>query len=145
MAVVTIGEPVQRASQLPGAILTRLATSHIRVGTFQFLAARRDVAGLRLLTDYPIDRHYPQFADVRGTYLEFVRAVIDSQAALIAWWQRVGLIHGVMNTDKMAISGERIDYGPCAFMNADDSDTERHVGLKTEHDLRSKCRFGRPA
>jgi len=123
LAVVTTGEPVQRASQLPGAILTRVATSHIRVGTFQYLAARQDVASLRLLADYAIDRHYPQLADVPGMYLGFVRAVMDRQAALIAQWQLVGFIHGVMNTDNMAISGETIDYGPCAFMNAYDPDT----------------------
>lgn len=123
LAVVTTGEPVQRASTLQGAILTRVAASHIRVGTFQYLAARGDEAGVRVLADYAIERHYPQLADASGKYLEFARAVMDRQAALIARWQLVGFIHGVMNTDNMAISGETIDYGPCAFMNAYDQNT----------------------
>ncbi|HEX4146168.1 MAG TPA: YdiU family protein [Pirellulales bacterium] len=123
LAVVTTGEPVQRASRLQGAILTRVAASHIRVGTFQYLAARQDEASLRLLADYVIDRHYPQLADAPGKYLDLFRAVMDRQAALIARWQLVGFIHGVMNTDNMSISGETIDYGPCAFMNAYDPDT----------------------
>jgi serine/tyrosine/threonine adenylyltransferase len=122
LAIVTTGEPVQRESRLPGAILTRVAASHIRVGTFQYFAARNDAANLRVLADYTIDRHYPQFAGDPGKYLGFVRAVIDRQAALIARWQLVGFIHGVVNTDNMAISGETIDYGPCAFMNAYDQD-----------------------
>jgi len=123
LAVVTTGEPVHRAKQLPGAILTRVAASHIRVGTFQYLAARRDETNLRILADYVLNRHYPQIADGPGKYLELLRAVIERQAALIAQWQLVGFIHGVMNTDNMAISGETIDYGPCAFMNAYDPDT----------------------
>lgn len=123
LAVVTTGEPVYRASELPGAILTRVASSHIRVGTFQYLAARQDVASVRLLADYAIERHYPQLADARDKYLELVRTVSDRQASLIATWQLVGFIHGVMNTDNMAISGETIDYGPCAFMNAYDPNT----------------------
>lgn len=118
LAVVTTGEPVYRAAALPGAILTRVAASHIRVGTFEYLAARQDNANLRVLADYTIDRHYPQVADAPQKYLEFFRAVGDRQASLIAQWQSVGFIHGVMNTDNMAISGETIDYGPCAFMNA---------------------------
>ncbi len=130
LAVVTTGEQVQRATRLPGAILTRVAASHIRVGTFQYLAARGDEASLRVLADYAIDRHYPQLADSPAKYLEFVRAVIDRQAALIAKWQLVGFIHGVMNTDNMAISGETIDYGPCAFMNAYD---ERTVFSSIDH------------
>ena len=123
LAVVTTGEPVYRASALPGAILTRVAASHIRVGTFEYAAARRDEANLRALADYAIDRHYPELADAPRKYLEFFRAVTDRQAALIAQWQMVGFIHGVMNTDNMAISGETIDYGPCAFMNAYSPDT----------------------
>ena len=118
LAVVTTGEPVYRASALRGAILTRVAASHIRVGTFEYLAARRDESNLRVLADYAIDRHYPELADAPRKYLEFFRAVTDRQASLIARWQLVGFIHGVMNTDNMAISGETIDYGPCAFMNA---------------------------
>ena len=118
LAVVTTGEPVYRASALKGAVLTRVAASHIRVGTFQFVAARRDESNLRALADYTIDRHYPELVDASQKYLEFFRAVMDRQASLIARWQLVGFIHGVMNTDNMAISGESIDYGPCAFMNA---------------------------
>lgn len=123
LSVVTTGEPVYRASALRGAILTRVAASHIRVGTFQYLAARQDESNLRVLADYAIDRHYPELSDVPQKYLEFFRAVTDRQASLIARWQLVGFIHGVMNTDNMAISGETIDYGPCAFMNAYRPDT----------------------
>lgn len=123
LAVVTTGEPVYRASALRGAVLTRVAASHIRVGTFQFLAARRDASNLQMLADYAIARHYPELVDAPRKYLEFIRAVVDRQAALIARWQLVGFIHGVMNTDNMAISGETIDYGPCAFMNAYRPDT----------------------
>jgi uncharacterized protein YdiU (UPF0061 family) len=122
LAVVTTGEPVYRASPLRGAILTRVAASHIRVGTFEY-AARRDEPTLRALADYAIGRHYPELADAPHRYLEFLRAVADRQAALIARWQLVGFIHGVMNTDNMAVSGETIDYGPCAFMNAYRPDT----------------------
>lgn len=117
LAVVTTGEPVYRASVLRGAILTRVAASHLRVGTFEYLAARGDELTLRMLADYAIDRHYPELVDARRKYLEFFRAVMNRQASLIAQWQLVGFIHGVMNTDNMAISGETIDYGPCAFMN----------------------------
>ncbi len=123
LAVVTTGEPVYRASTLKGAILTRVAASHIRVGTFEYLAARQDESNLRVLADYAIDRHYPELIDSPRKYLEFFRAVMDRQAALVARWQLVGFIHGVMNTDNMAISGETIDYGPCAFMNAYRPDT----------------------
>lgn len=123
LAVVTTGEPVYRESVLRGAILTRVAASHIRVGTFQHLAARRDVENLRVLADYAIARHYPELVDKPAKYLEFFRAVLDRQADLIARWQHVGFIHGVMNTDNMAISGETIDYGPCAFMNRYDPNT----------------------
>jgi uncharacterized protein YdiU (UPF0061 family) len=123
LAVVTTGEPVYRASVLRGAVLTRVAASHLRVGTFEYLAARRDELTMRVLADYAIDRHYPELADAPRKYLEFFRAVMDRQASLIARWQLVGFIHGVMNTDNMAISGETIDYGPCAFMNAYRPDT----------------------
>jgi uncharacterized protein YdiU (UPF0061 family) len=123
LAVVTTGAPVYRASELKGAILTRVAASHIRVGTFEYLATRQDEAHLRLLADYTIDRHYPELADAPRKYLEFFRAVMDRQASLIARWQLVGFIHGVMNTDNMALSGETIDYGPCAFMNTYRPDT----------------------
>lgn len=123
LAVVTTGESVYRASALRGAILTRVAASHIRVGTFEYLAARQDESNLRVLADYAIDRHYPELVGAPRKYLEFFRAVTDRQASLIARWQLVGFIHGVMNTDNMAISGETIDYGPCAFMNAYRPDT----------------------
>jgi uncharacterized protein YdiU (UPF0061 family) len=123
LAVVTTGEPVYRASALQGAILTRVAASHLRVGTFEYLAARQDEASLRTLADYAIDRHSPELLDAPRKYLEFFRAVMDRQASLISRWQLVGFIHGVMNTDNMAISGETIDYGPCAFMNAYRPDT----------------------
>ena len=123
LAVVTTGEPVQRETVRRGAILTRVAESHIRVGTFEYAAALQDGATLRALADYAIDRHYPELADEPLKYLEFLRAVADRQAALIARWQLVGFVHGVMNTDNMAVSGETIDYGPCAFMNAYDPDT----------------------
>ncbi|MDB5339906.1 MAG: hypothetical protein JWN70_5525 [Planctomycetaceae bacterium] len=117
LAVVTTGEAVFRESRLQGAILTRVAASHIRVGTFEYLSAKQDESNLRVLADYTIDRHYAELADSPNKYLEFFRAAMDRQAALIARWQLVGFIHGVMNTDNMAISGETIDYGPCAFMN----------------------------
>ena len=117
LAAVTTGEDVYRETPLPGAILTRVAASHIRVGTFQYGAARGDVEKVRALTDYAILRHYPEIADAENLYLEFFVAVTDAQAALVASWMNVGFIHGVMNTDNMTISGETIDYGPCAFMN----------------------------
>jgi uncharacterized protein YdiU (UPF0061 family) len=123
LAVVTTGESVYRASALRGAILTRVAASHLRVGTFEYVRARQDESNLRVLADYAIDRHYPELAEAPRKYLEFFRAVTDRQASLIARWQLVGFIHGVMNTDNMAISGETIDYGPCAFMNAYRPDT----------------------
>jgi uncharacterized protein YdiU (UPF0061 family) len=123
LAVVTTGEPFYRTAALRGAILTRVAASHIRVGTFEYLAARQDESNLRVLADYAIDRHYAELVDAPRKYLEFFRAVTDRQAPLIARWQLVGFIHGVMNTDNMAISGETIDYGPCAFMNAYRLDT----------------------
>jgi uncharacterized protein YdiU (UPF0061 family) len=118
LAVSTTGEPVYRESVRKGAILVRVAASHIRVGTFQYLAATRDYPSLHALADYAIERHYPEIVNAPNKYREFLRAVIDRQAALIAKWQAVGFIHGVMNTDNMAVSGETIDYGPCAFMNS---------------------------
>ena len=113
LAAVATGEPVYREGALPGAVLTRVAASHIRVGTFQFFAARRDEEALRLLTEHVIARHYPGAAAPLG----LLKGVIDRQARLIAQWMSVGFIHGVMNTDNMAISGETIDYGPCAFLD----------------------------
>ena len=120
LAAVTTGEPVRRETVLPGAVLTRVASSHIRVGTFQYLAARRDVDGLRRLADHVIARHYPDAAAAPNPYRALLDQVISLQAALIAKWLLVGFIHGVMNTDNMSIAGETIDYGPCAFMDAYD-------------------------
>ncbi|WFU09866.1 YdiU family protein [Rhizobium sp. CB3090] len=117
LAAVSTGEPVYRERVLPGAVFTRVAASHIRVGTFQFFAARGDTDSVRILADYVIDRHYPEIKDRQNRYLTLLEAVSDRQAALIARWLHVGFIHGVMNTDNMTISGETIDYGPCAFMD----------------------------
>jgi len=117
LAAVLTGEPVYRETALPGAVLTRVAASHIRVGTFQFFAARGDQAKVRRLADYVIDRHYPELNGHADPYLRLLERVCARQAALIAQWMHVGFIHGVMNTDNMAISGETIDYGPCAFMD----------------------------
>jgi serine/tyrosine/threonine adenylyltransferase len=117
LAAVLTGEPVFRESTLPGAILTRVAASHIRVGTFQFFAARGEQAKVRRLADYVIERHYPELKGDANPYLGLLERVCDRQAALVASWMHVGFIHGVMNTDNMAISGETIDYGPCAFMD----------------------------
>jgi len=118
LAAVVTGEIVWRDRALPGAILTRVAASHIRIGTFQFFAARGDEASLRRLADYAIARHYPKAASAPAPYLALLEGVIARQAALVAQWLLVGFIHGVMNTDNMSISGETIDYGPCAFMDA---------------------------
>lgn len=116
LAVVATGEPVWRETALPGAVLTRVAASHIRVGTFQFFAARGEQDKLRALADYTIRRHYPSAAAAENPYLALFDAVMAAQARLIAAWMGVGFIHGVMNTDNMALSGESIDFGPCAFM-----------------------------
>jgi uncharacterized protein YdiU (UPF0061 family) len=118
LAAVLTGEPVYREEgALPGAVLTRVAASHIRVGTFQFFAARGEQAKVCRLADYVIDRHYPELKGHANPHLGLVERVSGSQASLIASWMHVGFIHGVMNTDNMAISGETIDYGPCAFMD----------------------------
>jgi uncharacterized protein YdiU (UPF0061 family) len=123
LAVVATGEQVARDTLLPGAVLTRVAASHIRVGTFEYAAAQGDPALVRRLADHAIARHHPQAAEAENPYVAFLRSVVDSQASLIARWMLVGFIHGVMNTDNMAISGETIDYGPCAFMDAFDPAT----------------------
>lgn len=124
LAVVTTGEPVYRETELPGAILTRIAASHIRVGTFQYTSAWGTSEELRTLVDYALHRHYPDAAHTGdNASLILLREVMKRQAALIAKWQLVGFIHGVMNTDNMAISGETIDYGPCAFMDTYDLET----------------------
>lgn len=118
LAAVTTGEHVFREAPLPGAVLVRVAASHIRVGTFQFFAARGDADAIRDLADYTISRHYPELQGAERPYLALLRAAIVRQARLIAQWMQIGFIHGVMNTDNMAISGETIDYGPCAFMDS---------------------------
>jgi uncharacterized protein YdiU (UPF0061 family) len=120
LAAVTTGQTVQREAALPGAILTRVAASHVRVGTFEYFAARGDIAGTRILADYVIERHYPQCAQEKSPYLRLLEQVVSRQASLIAGWMNVGFIHGVMNTDNMAVSGETIDFGPCAFMDTFD-------------------------
>jgi uncharacterized protein YdiU (UPF0061 family) len=122
LAVVKTGESVRRDRMLPGAVLTRVASSHLRVGSFEFYAARRETDHLRRLADYAIARHDPDLAQQPAAerYLELLRRVTQRQAALIAQWMNVGFIHGVMNTDNMTLSGETIDYGPCAFMEAYD-------------------------
>lgn len=117
LAAVTTGEPVFRERPLPGAIITRIAASHIRVGTFQFFAARQDKEALALLTKYALERHYPDAAGTGNDALALLERVIDAQAKLVARWLGVGFVHGVMNTDNTSISGETIDYGPCAFMD----------------------------
>ncbi|MGM0975447.1 MAG: protein adenylyltransferase SelO [Bacillota bacterium] len=117
LAVVTTGEAIIRETELPGAILTRVADSHIRVGTFQYAANWRPVEELKSLAEYTIQRHYPKIQDDENPYLSHLKNVIQQQAWLIAKWQHIGFIHGVMNTDNMTISGETIDYGPCAFMD----------------------------
>ena len=120
LAAVTTGEQVFREQPLPGAILTRVAASFVRVGTFQYFAARDDVDGVRTLADWVLERHYPEAKQQESPYLALLGAVTDAQAALIASWMHVGFIHGVMNTDNMAVSGETIDFGPCAFMDSYD-------------------------
>ncbi|MGJ5067443.1 protein adenylyltransferase SelO [Bradyrhizobium oligotrophicum] len=120
LAAVVTGEQVYRGTALPGAVLTRVATSHIRVGTFQYFAARQDVDAVRRLADHVIHRHYPDLAGTERPYHALLDAVIARQARLIADWLLIGFIHGVMNTDNTSVSGETIDYGPCAFMDAYD-------------------------
>jgi protein adenylyltransferase len=123
LAVVATGERVVRERVLPGAVLTRVAASHLRVGTFQYAATSGGQDRLRALADYAISRHYPQATSAQNRYLELLRLVTDAQAALVARWMLAGFVHGVMNTDNTTISGETIDYGPCAFMDAYDPAT----------------------
>ena len=123
LAVVKTGEDVMRESPLPGAILTRVAASHIRVGTFQYITTTEDEKNLKTLVNYTIDRHYPNIKNSKTAALDLLKIVIAKQAELVTNWMRVGFIHGVMNTDNMAISGETIDYGPCAFMDIYDPQT----------------------
>lgn len=123
LAVVSTGEKVFRETELPGAVLARIAGSHIRVGTFEFASLQQDKRITEALLDYMIDRHFPEIKGKENKVLAVIEAVIDQQAALITHWMRVGFIHGVMNTDNMALSGETIDYGPCAFMDTFAPDT----------------------
>ena len=123
LAVVKTGEKVVRENLLNGAILTRVASSHIRVGTFQYIAATQNVDDLNTLVDYTIDRHYPEIKYSKNKALDLLSLVMERQCQLVVNWMRVGFIHGVMNTDNMAISGETIDYGPCAFMDQYDPKT----------------------
>ena len=120
LAVVATGRPVRRETLLPGAVLTRVASSHLRVGSFQYARATGDVDLLRRLADHAIDRHHPGAAEADHRYRALFEAVVAAQASLVAQWMLVGFVHGVMNTDNMTISGETIDYGPCAFMEAFD-------------------------
>ena len=122
LALVTTGEAVSRSKMLPGAVLTRVAESHLRVGTFEYAARTEDEGNVKVLADYAIRRHYPEIADEadEDKYKKFLDAVIDRQASLISKWQLAGFVHGVMNTDNMTISGETIDYGPCAFIDTYD-------------------------
>lgn len=123
LAVVTTGEAIIRETYLPGAILTRVAASHIRVGTFQYAAKLSTEENLKILADYTINRHFPEIDSSENRYLSLLEEVIKRQASLIAKWQLVGFIHGVMNTDNMSISGETMDYGPCAFMDTYNPET----------------------
>ena len=123
LAAVKTGENVLREDILPGGILTRVAASHIRIGTFEYASKLEDKNVIKKLADYSINRHFPETADVENPYLAFFAAVCNEQASLVASWMTVGFIHGVINTDNMAISGETIDYGPCAFMDAYDPAT----------------------
>jgi len=123
LAVVKTGEDVVRENILPGAILTRVASSHLRVGTFQYIAARQNVDELKTLVDYTLDRHYPNIKKSKNQAIDLLKVLMEKQIDLVINWMRVGFIHGVMNTDNMTISGETIDYGPCAFMDTYDPQT----------------------
>ena len=123
LAVVKTGEQVVRENLLPGAILTRVASSHLRVGTFQYVAARQNKDELKILFDYVVNRHYPEIIGSKNRPIELFKIVLDKQINLVIDWMRIGFIHGVMNTDNMSISGETIDYGPCAFMDIYDPKT----------------------
>lgn len=123
LAITSTGDPIYRETVLEGAVLTRVAASHLRVGTFQYAASFCDKDDLKALADYTINRHYPEHLNAENRYIKLLESVLDQQASLIAKWQSVGFIHGVMNTDNMTISGETIDYGPCAFMDSYDPAT----------------------
>ncbi|EIC23023.1 protein adenylyltransferase SelO [Thiorhodovibrio frisius] len=140
LAAVATGEPVYREHPLPGAILTRVASSHVRVGTFEYFRARQDSEALKTLADYVIARHFPALAETDQTYSGLLDAVATRQADLIAAWMSVGFIHGVMNTDNMSIVGETIDYGPCAFMDSYDPTT-----VFSSIDYRGRYAYGNQA
>ncbi len=123
LAMVSTGENVFREEELPGAVLTRVAASHIRVGTFEYFASRSDHEGIKILADYTINRHYPDLINTEKPYVGLLEKVCAVQAKLVARWMRIGFIHGVMNTDNTTVSGETIDYGPCAFMDSYDPST----------------------
>jgi uncharacterized protein YdiU (UPF0061 family) len=123
LAAVLTGEPVFRDRQLPGAVLTRVASSHIRIGTFQYFSARGDMEGVERLSGYVIDRHFPEARNSETPSLALLQIVVERQALLVARWMHVGFIHGVMNTDNTALSGETIDFGPCAFIDSYDPAT----------------------
>ncbi|MBI6871780.1 protein adenylyltransferase SelO [Clostridium aciditolerans] len=137
LAVVTTGESIIRETEQPGAILTRVAASHLRVGTFQYAAQWGTTQELQALADYALKRHFPEVSDDENRYLSLLKEVIKRQAVLIAKWQLVGFIHGVMNTDNMTISGETIDYGPCAFMDTYDPAT-----VFSSIDIRGRYAYG---
>ena len=123
LAVIKTGENVLREKKLEGAILTRLASSHIRVGTFQYALVSKDFKNLQTLFDYTIKRHYPHLKNKSSSALELLKIVMEKQINLVVNWMRIGFVHGVMNTDNMTVSGETIDYGPCAFMDVYDPNT----------------------
>ncbi|MDN4526390.1 protein adenylyltransferase SelO [Fictibacillus fluitans] len=137
LAVVTTGEPVYRETQLTGAVMTRVAASHLRVGTFEYGANFTEKENLQALADYAIERHYPEIKKDKNPYISLLREVQKRQAALIAKWQMIGFIHGVMNTDNMTISGETIDYGPCAFM-----DTYNPATVFSSIDVQGRYAYG---
>ena len=124
LAVVTTGEPVFRETPLPGAVVTRVASSHLRIGTFEFFAARGDHQALKTLCNYTIERHYPELQEEgQNPYVSLLNMIIERQIQLVVEWMRIGFIHGVMNTDNTSLSGETIDYGPCAMMGIYDPQT----------------------
>ena len=135
LAVVKTGEDVIRETSLQGAVLTRIALSHIRVGTFQYIAARDKKEELEILVNYVIQRHYPNIQNSKNKAIDLLKVVMEKQIDLVVNWMRVGFIHGVMNTDNMSISGETIDYGPCAFMDAYDPVSYTHLTLPTNREV----------
>ena len=123
LAAIATGEYVARETLEPGGVLTRIAKSHLRVGTFEYFASRQQLSDVKMLADFAIQRHYPEIRETEKHYLELLKKVASNQSKLISKWMSIGFIHGVMNTDNFSISGETIDYGPCAFMEAYDPDT----------------------